>query len=227
MNRQLKSLFDFLKRMGATEGNINFGIWDDNIDYIDQNITNENGKNIPIPPQLDRYLETIVNNHMDEIYKDEREEDTGFRRVYMTFDLENYKIKMEIDAQFYDSETDGSSYDFKDEKPNWGKVVNEVFDELDYNGIIILSYEGGGDSGYIQSEMSLTDKGEEVPIDDRLEDIGYFMLNGSFSGWEINEGSQGHMYFNRQEAWIEHTWNTEKDRECYNDIIISANDTTD
>jgi hypothetical protein len=226
MNRQIKSLFDFLKKMGATSGDLNFGIWDDNIEYTDQNITNENGKNIPIPPPFDRYLETLVEEHMDEIYEDKNSDDTGYRRVYMTFDLENYKIKMEIEAQYYDTQSDGTSYEFEDE-PKWGNIVNEVFDELKYDGEIILSYEGGGDSGYIQSEMSLTDKGEEVPVDKRLEEIGYYIINRSFSGWEINEGSQGHIYFNREEVWAEHTWNTEKERECYNEIIISANDTTD
>ena len=154
---------------------------------------------------------------------DENDDDTGYRQLTMSIDLDRYEIVMEVESQCYGESSDGSFYDLE-EKPKWKTVIYEVFEELNYDGTIILSYEGGGDDGYILSEMSLTDIGREVPTNDKLKDIAYDIINLSFSGWEMNEGSQGHIYFDKEEINAEHTWNITKLREVYPDIVIKLKD---
>lgn len=49
-----------------------------------------------------------------------------------------------------------------------------------------IYFNGGGDSGYIES---MTEKGNN--INGNIEDLLYTMLGNVQSGWEIDEGSQG------------------------------------
>ena len=222
MNKQIIKLIEFLKKMGATVAELRYGLDEGNIDFVEEYVRNGNGSKVPIPSPFDRALEMLVDENMDKIYEDSDERDTGYRQLNMYIDLDKYEIKMETDAQYYGESSDGAYYDLEEE-PKWKEIIDEVFEELDYNGTIIISYEGGGDDGYILSEMSLTDIGREVPTNDKLEDIGYRIINNDFSGWEINEGSQGHIYFNKEEINAEHLWNSTEMRECHPDIIIKLN----
>ena len=76
-------------------------------------------------------------------------------------------------------------------------------------GIIVCEYNGGGDSGYIESTMGVD--GEPENVDASIEDVCYDSLT-SFSGWEINEGSQGNIVFNLKDktVTVNHSWNTEE-----------------
>ena len=222
MNKKIIMLFNFLKKIGVTKAEINFGIWDEDIDYEDHDITTENGSPVPIPPPFNDLPEEIIYEYMDEICEDVNSDDTGFRNVYMTFDLENYKINMEIVIRYYDTDSDSMSYTLEN-YDEWHKIVNDVFDELNYDGEIILSYEGGGGSGSILLDMELGGSdGRVIPIDQGLLDIGWELLEEYFKGWRYEEGSQGSIYFNREEVWADHNWNRERERKSRNDIVISV-----
>ena len=71
---------------------------------------------------------------------------------------------------------------------------------------MVLEYNGGGDSGYIESQFG---SGENVPAN--IEDFCYNALEDSHGGWEINEGSQGRFVFDKKNKIItlEHTYNEE------------------
>jgi hypothetical protein len=221
MNKKIIMLFNFLKKIGVTKAEVNFGIWDEDIDYEDHDITTENGSPVPIPPPFNKLPEEIIYEYMDEICEDVNSDDTGFRNVYMTFDLENYKINMEIFIRYYNTESDSMSYTLEN-YDEWYKIVNDVFDELNYDGEIILSYEGGGGSGSIMSDMELGNEGRVMSIDQRLLDIGGELLDEYFRGWVYEEGSQGLIHFNREEVWADHNWNRERERKSRNNIVISA-----
>jgi hypothetical protein len=70
-----------------------------------------------------------------------------------------------------------------------------------------LEYNGGGDSGYIESKF---DSGESVPAD--IEDWCYRVLEDMHGGWEINEGSNGSFNFDtvNKVITLEHTYNVER-----------------
>lgn len=76
------------------------------------------------------------------------------------------------------------------------------------------TYSGGGDSGEIHDNIKLIGKGKEESIDmyqnERfrfLKDYLYDVLESSYGGWEINEGSSGKFILNFTDftATIEHT----------------------
>ena len=88
-----------------------------------------------------------------------------------------------------------------------------VFEDLEVpdNGILTLSYNGSGDSGFVES--SFDENGDSVPS--TIEDWCYNQLESHFGGWEINEGSDGEFIFNFNDMTIElsHTYNTEENEQ--------------
>jgi hypothetical protein len=102
--------------------------------------------------------------------------------------------------------------------------VNDVFDKLNYNGEIALPYEGSGGWGDVYPEMELINDGRVIPVDENLQRIADEFINEYFKGWRREDGSQGTVFFNREEVWAEHTWNLEKSRECSPNIIINLKD---
>ena len=80
--------------------------------------------------------------------------------------------------------------------------------EVPSNGILTVSYNGGGDSGYIESSFDETS--DAIPSS--IEDWMYSQLERHFGGWEINEGSDGRFIFNFNNSTVEleHTYNTEE-----------------
>jgi len=82
-----------------------------------------------------------------------------------------------------------------------------VFDDVSIpeDGYLTLKYNGGGDSGYIESDF---ENGEPSP--GAVEEWCYQQLSDNFGGWEINEGSQGEFQFdfNEKTVILQHTYNT-------------------
>lgn len=72
-----------------------------------------------------------------------------------------------------------------------------------YGTWLKITYTGGGDSGYLDQIES--DNGNDV-LDGTIEEIAYEALEVFFSGWEVNEGSDGNMtfIFDEQRFIIEH-----------------------
>lgn len=93
------------------------------------------------------------------------------------------------------------------------KILNDpkFIDEMSkkYGQDLEITYDGGGDSGWINEDVQ-SSTGDAV-MDGRIEDIGYALLESYYSGWEINEGSSGIIYFNfrKKEIHITHTLNYE------------------
>jgi hypothetical protein len=81
--------------------------------------------------------------------------------------------------------------------------------EIPEDGILTIPYNGGGDSGYLESSFNETN--ESVPV--TIEDWCYRQLGDNFGGWEINEGSDGNFTFdfNNKTINLVHTYNVESD----------------
>jgi hypothetical protein len=54
-----------------------------------------------------------------------------------------------------------------------------------------ISFEGGGDNGYIDDSIYFTNGRSRVGDFGKLEEYLYDMLEKALPGWEINDGSQG------------------------------------
>jgi hypothetical protein len=73
------------------------------------------------------------------------------------------------------------------------------------NGIktIGAEYSGGGDSGAIDR---IYDNNNTTIESTEVENELYDYLNNAFSGWEINEGSNGTIEVDGDEVSLEHIW---------------------
>lgn len=81
------------------------------------------------------------------------------------------------------------------------------YDALQAAGIetVVVEYNGAGDEGYIE-EITPT---PDVELGDLYEEIdreAYAVLERLHSGWEINEGSNGHITINVKDrkAFVHH-----------------------
>lgn len=94
--------------------------------------------------------------------------------------------------------------------------MSEVFDydALAEVGIetVLIEYSGESDEGYIQ-EVTCTPETSELEyrgwLYDVIEGQAYNVLESEHAGWEINEGSQGHITINVKErkAFLHHGTN--------------------
>ena len=200
--KTIKQFFVYIKSNGADTASIDANFEWGNQSYIGR-MYGDNGRLIPnFPP-----VEPIIENILDKVDTDEFESnfhdyDVDFFSVNVIFDATDKKIIVEC---YYSTPDEEEAFD-EDEIGNI-----EIFKEYTDRGVseIICTYNGGGDSGYVDSDMGVDGEREEVPA--FLEDMCYNALS-SFGGWEINEGSQGNIVFNLKDLTISvnHTWNTEE-----------------
>ena len=202
--RTIKQFFVYIKSNGADTASIDANFEYGNISYVG-GMYGDNGRVIPkFPP-----VEPIIEKIFDKVDTDEFEHnfhdvenDIEFFSVDLIFDATDKKIIVECNYSTPDEE---EAFD-EDEIGNI-----EIFKEYTDRGVseIICTYNGGGDSGYVDSDMGVDGEREEVPA--FLEDMCYDALSG-FGGWEINEGSQGNIVFNLRDKTItvNHAWNIEE-----------------
>jgi hypothetical protein len=127
---------------------------------------------------------------------------------YQRFEITIDGVKKEISLTHiysYFSEGDSTGYEYDDMIEEWEE--KGVFDDVSIpeDGYLTLKYNGGGDSGYIESDF---ENGEPSP--GAVEEWCYQQLEENFGGWEINEGSQGEFQFdfNEKTVILSHTYNT-------------------
>jgi hypothetical protein len=156
----------------------------------------------PVELLMERILDNIDTDEFNN--KDFINNDIEYFSIDFDFECLNKTIDVNCNFTVSGYEDTGSS----------GEIPEDVFDKIfkEYSVTeIICTYNGGGDSGYIDSDMELGR--DTVPTPSGIEDYCYTVLE-DFSGWEINEGSQGNIFFNlkNKEYSVNHEWNTEEPR---------------
>ena len=202
--RTIKQFFVYIKSNGADTASIDANFEYGNISYVG-GMYGDNGRVIPKFPPVEPIIEKIFDKIDTDEFEDNfhnGENDVEFFSVDVIFDATDKKIIVECNYSTPDEE---EAFD-EDEIGNI-----EIFKEYTDRGVseIICTYNGGGDSGYVDSDMGVDGEREEVPA--FLEDMCYDALSG-FGGWEINEGSQGNIVFNLRDKTItvNHAWNIEE-----------------
>ena len=202
--KAVKQFFVYIKSNGADTASIDSNFEYGYISYVG-GLYGDNGRSIPKFPPLEPIIEKIFDKVDTDEFEDNfhaGENDVEFFSVDVIFDATDKKIIVECNYSTPDEE---EAFD-EDEIGNI-----EIFKEYTDRGVseIICTYNGGGDSGYVDSDMGVDGEREEVP--DFLEDMCYDALSG-FGGWEINEGSQGNIVFNLRDKTItvNHAWNIEE-----------------
>jgi len=222
MKKKFKMLMAYLK--GFKKESINFELSISSQDVEEINIYD----GIDMTSTFYSYFESIVNQYVDELY-DEGPGSVDNSSDYFYVDGDIYPSESKIvfnQVRFteYGTEDSGNFYYFEDCEE--GDLIYDNFIEvrkfLDEKKITsaTVSYEGGGDSGYIDSTYESEKGTGDVPA--KIENLCYSLLE-EYGGWEINEGSQGTIVFTKDEIEVNHEWNTEVDETNEINIEITEN----
>jgi hypothetical protein len=203
--QNLRILSRYLRSQGMKYGLIEFEVdYGDNFDMENKNSFTNNWT-AEIPNLVKDTLQKVVDEFKDNMTE---LENYSFNYFEINIDAVDQQLTVSQNFGYYergDEETIEWSLDN-------GEDIKEMFNSLDesdeeYDDILTLSYNGSGDSGYIESEF---DEGGDVPSD--VENFCYRKLENHFGGWEINEGSDGRFIFDRNNNTItlEHANNIER-----------------
>lgn len=216
--KYLNRTCNYLASLGMTEGTINIELDSDQYDLSHEDINwkyvqhFENNYRAELPEGLVPILKKVMNYVIDEGVFDSPDIDLmSYQMIGIEIDCSRKELTVTHDYSYYDR-GDGSSvlYDSDEDKARFDKWMDEDMQDVEVpsEGILTLSYNGGGDSGYIESSFDETS--DAVPAS--IEDWCYSQLERHFGGWEINEGSDGRFIFNFNNSTVEleHTYNTEE-----------------
>jgi len=189
--KYLRSVSNYLKSLGVNTGNIEFDVesgWDSvNWEEITQ-FSNRHGAEIP--EGLIKILKKIIDYVVeDDLAGHDIHEDSSWIRGEIDIDGD----RQEITASEYWTEygtNDEITNTFEDE-PKIFSELKELFEDGNIPEKLELTFNGGGDSGFIESNFNNTN----IPVPAGIEDYCYTLLEQGFGGWEINEGSQGSFVF--------------------------------
>ena len=214
----LNRICRYLGSLGMTEGLINFEI-DNEVDSLSEDyfewkyVTHfENNYRADIPDNLIPILKKIVNFVVN---SDKFEIDynlyLNYQQIEIEIDCESKDITVRHYYTFIDrGSTSYDEYDSNEDKKTFDDWMDEDLKdtEVPEEGILTARYNGGGDSGYLESNFEET--GEPIPAE--IEDWCYRQLERNYGGWEINEGSDGVFIFNFNDSTIvhEHTDNIDE-----------------
>ena len=210
----------YLRSMGMTYGEIQFEMEpdDEEISYRENYFPThfENNYNAEIPDGLVPILKKIISYVDDEGLHSELPDDGEID--YQRFEITIDSVKKEISlthSYSYQTEGDTQGVEYDDMIEEWEE--KGVFDDIEIpeDNYLVLKYNGGGDSGYIESHFDSGARnpyGESVPTE--VEEWCYQQLEDNFGGWEINEGSQGEFQFdfNEKTVILSHTYNIEESK---------------
>jgi hypothetical protein len=210
----------YLASLGMTYGDIQFEMEpdDEEISYRENYFPThfENNYTAEIPDGLVPILKKIISYvDDDELYSElPNDGNIDYQRFEITID----SVKREISlTHMYSYQIEGGS-----EGVEYDDIIEEweekgVFDDIEIpeDNYLVLKYNGGGDSGYIESHFDSGARnpyGESVPTE--VEEWCYQQLEENFGGWEINEGSQGEFQFdfNEKTVILSHTYNIEESK---------------
>jgi hypothetical protein len=172
----------------------------DNWDEEFQGKINGQYKLISMPKQFIKLFDELVEKNDDEIYNESGSEyGSEYYRVMINVHLPERKIVITSEVEEENSKGDSEEDD----------VINNLSVQsfLDENNIdyLMVDYSGGGDDGSIEDD-GYDDDGNRFGLSDDLKDYLYSILNNSFGGWEINDGSSGKFIIQRKTVEIEHEW---------------------
>jgi hypothetical protein len=212
--KYLRKISRYLGSMGMTFGDINFEMEpdDDEISYSENYFPThfDNNYTAEIPDGLVPILKKIIDYFDDaELFRDlPNDSEVDYQRFEISINTKKNEISLTHTFSYY-SEGDSSGIEYDDMIEEWEE--KGVFDDVSIpeDGYLILKYNGGGDSGYIESDF---DNGEPSP--GAVEEWCYKQLEENFGGWEINEGSQGEFEFdfNEKTVILKHTFNYLEDK---------------
>ena len=215
----LRRTANYLGSLGMRNGYIDIEMEqdDDRINSKDVNwrhVTKfENNYSADIPEGLKPILKKVLEyaDSLDNLNNDF--DDISHQRIEININGEDKEITVRHELYYY-SRDNGNfiEYDSEEDVERFNRWIDEDLEDVEVpdDGILKITYNGGGDSGYLESSFEPT--GDAVPAS--IENWCYRELENHFGGWEINEGSDGFFIFNFNDSTVtlEHTYNTEENQ---------------
>ena len=213
----LRRVCNYLGSLGMSSGVRSFQLEYDQVEITEDDInwdyvtSFDNNYRAEIPENLYPILKKIINYIINNNLFDSPDVD-GLNSQGMDIDIScnSKEIMVSNWYSYYDTD-EGSSilYDSDEDITRFERWVDENLQDVEVpnGGILTISYNGGGDSGYLESSFDGTRYA--VPIS--IENWCYQQLEDNFGGWEINEGSDGQFIFNFNNFTVEleHRYNVE------------------
>jgi hypothetical protein len=212
----LKRVANYLGSMGMRDGNIEIDMdngWTFNYDEVSWEYvtTFSNNYRADIPSGLIPILQKIMKYCDDKGLIKEHDDDINYQRLEYDIDVDGKTITFSHFWSYYDR-GDGASLEYDDDEDieRFNGWMEDTFSDVEIpeDGILTVTYNGSGDSGYL--EGSFEENNSQVPA--AIEDWCYGELSRRFGGWEINEGSDGNFIFdfNTKIVTLNHTENIEE-----------------
>lgn len=219
--KYLRRVSNYLNSLGLKRGYVDIEMEqdDDKINSKDVNWNHvtrfDNSYTADIPEGLKPILKKVLEyaDSLDNLNNDIDIDYISNQRASIGIDTGEKVISVTHELYYY-GRGDGRlvEYDSDEDKERFDRWMENDMSEIEIpnDGILTLPYNGGGDSGYIESSFDPT--GDAVPAE--IENWCYRELENAFGGWEINEGSDGVFTFNFNDSTVtlEHTYNTEENQ---------------
>jgi hypothetical protein len=206
----LNRICRYLGSLGMTEGIISFEIENERDtlsegDFDWKYVTHfENNYRADIPDNLIPILKKIVNFVVNsDKFELPDVEYVNYQTIEIEIDCKSKDITVRHYYTFIDrGSTSYDEYDSNEDKEMFDSWMDEDLKdtEVPEEGILTARYNGGGDSGYLESNFEET--GEPIPAE--IEDWCYRELSSNYGGWENNEGGDGVFIFNFNNSTIAH-----------------------
>ena len=213
--KYLRRISNYLNSLGMQDGNIEIdmdGRYGDlsSINYM-QLTHFSNNYSAELPLGLTQIVEKIMKYIDSEgLYNEPDVDETNYERLDIDIDTRTKEISVNHWWSYYDKgDSNSIEFDSQEDLEQFDNWRSDEFGtiEIPESGILTLKYNGGGDSGYIDSDFDET--GDHVPAG--VDDWCYQVLEDKFGGWEVNEGSDGEFIFdfNNSIVTLNHTMNIE------------------
>ena len=219
MKRLLEAFFLFLENFDTIEASADMEMNREDHEWWNERVwINSVSNDIKIPSNFLPLFDMIIEKYGEQIWEgSQTESEEEYYSLHITFNVENRIVVLTTKVTENGEEESGDYYEISDDDD-----VNSFLDDHDIESIVV-SYEGGGDDGYIEDKGE-GDDGVEYDLNEEMQNIVYRYLEQSFGGWENNEGASGKITVTKNKIEIDHIWNTRDEVDSDLHIVIKLDD---
>ena len=207
--KTLKLFSYYVQSYGESECDLQVDFYDCSQDYTPKDCLGRDRSNIEGYDKINELVDRICESLEIEDYM--KQDCEGYAYVELNLDAKERKLRIKAYEQVRGERELGTVFEEDDFDNNVRDLMNELSDDGFKSAYV--TFDGGGDSGYIEGEI-ITNDGNRISLPAGVEDFLYYKLQQFYGGWEINEGSHGQFNFNPTDKTIvldfyEHTENME------------------
>ena len=190
--KTLRAACRYINSLGSDRATFHsyFDEWNNLVDSTDfKRFNSHNLYTYEVPEKLSTLLYMILEDVSDDVEVDDR---GSSHSIDVLIDCVKQDIIFEYSTSWMDDgHTESFNYSVEEDES-----IKEIFDSLNNlddikeHKTLTLSYNGSGDSGYIENDFD-----ENIRVPGNVEDWCYRVLEDNYPGWEINEGSKGFFEF--------------------------------